>query len=82
MATYDPYEEKIIGLREQKQFAQKLREQAGQAPQGQMVSGWYVAPSWTQHAANLLRGYTAGQQEREAEQGIKDVMGERTAQRA
>lgn len=81
MATYDPYEEKIIGLREQKQFAQKLREQAGQTPQGQMVSGWYVAPSWTQHAANLLRGYTAGQQEREAEQGIKDVMGERTAQR-
>lgn len=40
-------------------MAKLLGEQSQQTPQGQMVSGHFVAPSWTQHAANLLRAYGA-----------------------
>jgi len=41
-----------------------LRQQ--EMPQGQMVSGRYVAPSWTQHLANAYGKYQAGQQEQGA----------------
>lgn len=51
-------------LERRKKYADMLRQQAGQTPQGQMVSGIYVAPSWTQHAANLLKSYMAGQEDR------------------
>lgn len=40
--------------------------------QGQMVSGHYIGPSWTQGLEKLFRGYSAGKTEREAEQGLKD----------
>jgi hypothetical protein len=35
-------------------------------PQGQMVSGRFVAPSWTQYLANVLGKIQGGQEEREA----------------
>lgn len=38
----------------------------GEAPQGQMVSGHYVAPSWTQNLANVAGKLVGAQQEREA----------------
>lgn len=74
---YDPYEQKIIGLEQQKRFAEKLREQALTPQQGQMVSGWYVHPGIAGALVQGLKGYIANKKEREAEQGIKDVMGER-----
>lgn len=37
-------------------------------PQGQMVSGHYVAPSWTQYLANLTGNIAAGKQEEQAMQ--------------
>ena len=46
--------------------ADALRQ--AEAPQGQMVSGHYVAPSWTQQLANLYGKYQAGQQEQQAMQ--------------
>lgn len=54
-----------LELQRRMKFADALRQQ--EAPQGQMVSGHYVAPSWTQNLANLYGKYQAGQQE-------KDVM--------
>lgn len=45
-------------------MAQSLQEQ--QSPQGQMVSGHYVAPSWTQYAAQLANKVVGNQQEQEA----------------
>jgi len=45
-------------------LADALRQQ--QMPEGQMVSGHYVAPSWTQALAGLANKYVAGRQEREA----------------
>lgn len=74
---FNPYEQQIIGLKEQKALAQKLREQAMEPTQGQMVSGWYVPPSWTQMLAKGVNAYMAGKKEKEAEQGIKDVMKQR-----
>jgi hypothetical protein len=59
------YDERIIGAKQQAETARKLREGIT-APQGQMVSGWYVPPSITQYMANALKSYGAGKEEREA----------------
>jgi hypothetical protein len=59
------YDERILGAKQQAETARKLREGIS-VPQGQMVSGWYVAPSITQHLANALKGYSASKQEQEA----------------
>lgn len=53
-----------IQLKRRLAQADFLRNQ--EMPQGQMVSGHYVAPSWTQYLANLAGKYQSGQQEREA----------------
>lgn len=36
-----------------------LRKQSMTSPQGQMIGRHYVAPSWTEHLANLGQGYIA-----------------------
>jgi len=46
-------------LNRQQQMAQLLMQQGQQMPQGQMVSGRYVAPSFFQYAAPLFQTYTA-----------------------
>lgn len=55
-----------LELQRRMKFADALRQQ--EAPQGQMVSGIYVAPSWTQQLAGLANKYMAGQGEKEAMQ--------------
>jgi hypothetical protein len=45
-------------------MAKALQQQ--EAPQGQMVSGHYVAPSWTQYAANLFGKYQGAKNEQKA----------------
>lgn len=55
-----------LELQRRMKFADALRQQ--EAPQGQMISGHYVAPSWTQHLAGLADTYVAGKQEKEAMQ--------------
>ena len=53
-----------LELKRKLALADALRQQ--EAPQGQMVSGRFVAPSWTQHLANAYGQYQAGQQEKDA----------------
>ena len=53
-----------LELKRKLAMADALRNQ--EAPQGQMVSGHYVAPSWTQALAGLANKYVAGQQEQNA----------------
>jgi hypothetical protein len=53
-----------LELKRKLAMADALRNQ--EAPQGQMVSGHYVAPSWTQALAGLANKYVAGQQEQDA----------------
>jgi hypothetical protein len=81
MATFDPFTEQILGLRDQQALAQKLRDQGLQAPEGQTVSGVYVAPSNTQYLAQALKSYLGGQDVQTAQQGIKDLMAQRQAER-
>lgn len=45
-----------LRMQQQAQDAERLIEQGSQMPQGQMVSGHYVAPSWTQQLASALSG--------------------------
>jgi hypothetical protein len=81
MATFDPFTEQILGLREQQALAQKLRDQGMQAPEGQTVSGVYVKPANTQYLAQALKSYLGGQDVANAQQGIQDLMAQRQAER-
>jgi hypothetical protein len=82
MATFDPYSEQIMGLREQQALAQKLRDSGLEAPQGQTVSGRFVAPATTQYLAQALKSYLGGQDVANAQQGIKDLMAQRQKETA
>jgi hypothetical protein len=62
-------------INRRRQFADALRKQ--QDPQGQMVSGVYVAPSITQHLATLLNKYQAGSIDRDSDKQIQDIYGNR-----
>jgi hypothetical protein len=47
----------LQGIERQRQIAQALQQRGMQTPQGQMVSGRYVAPSFTQYLANAFDVY-------------------------
>ena len=53
-----------LDLKRKLALADALRTQ--EAPQGQMVSGHYVAPSWTQYLNNAVGQYQGAKQEKEA----------------
>lgn len=56
----------------QRQYAQLLRQKATeQSPQGSMVGGHYVAPSFTEGLAQLLNAYQGGQGVRQADERQK-----------
>ena len=46
----------VIGLERQRKMADMLTAGMLDQPQGQMVSGRYVGPSWTQQLAPLVKG--------------------------
>lgn len=52
-------------------YAETLRRQSEEPMQGQMVSGHYVAPSWTQGLAKMLSAYGSGKMERDAAESAK-----------
>jgi len=58
-------------LNRQQQMAQMLMQQGQQTPQGQMISGRYVAPSFTQNLASLANAYVGS---RLAEKGDKQAL--------
>jgi hypothetical protein len=47
----------LQGIERERKLAQALQQRGMQTPQGQMVSGRYVAPSFTQYLANALDVY-------------------------
>lgn len=59
------YDEEILGARQQEETSRRMRENI-MAPEGQMVSGWYVKPAATQYMAEALKAYMAGKEVREA----------------
>lgn len=50
-----------------RKYAELMRQQSEQSPQGSMVSGHYVAPSFTQGLAQMLKAYQGGKGVREAD---------------
>jgi hypothetical protein len=75
MASFDDFEQQQLDLMQRRN---KAREgQTFRPLEGQMVSGRYVAPHWTQALAEGLRGYSDIQAERKAEQGLSDLRTER-----
>lgn len=50
-----------------RKYAELMRQQSEQSPQGSMVSGYYVAPSFTQGLAQMLKAYQGGKGVREAD---------------
>lgn len=77
MATQDQfskmYDVEVIGGNQSKRLAEMLRANALNQPQGQMVSGWYVPPSWSQNLNQALQtglgawgGVMADREEQEA----------------
>jgi hypothetical protein len=80
-----------LQLQRQQQFAAALLNQAGQSPQGQTVSGRFVAPSWTQQLSSAINPLVGAYMLKQAdtkqtqlaealrEQGDKDLMAYRQA---
>lgn len=56
----------------QRAFAKLLQEQGMQQEQGQMVSGHYVAPSWSQHLAKALQSGMGAYMNNQADKQEKD----------
>jgi hypothetical protein len=57
----------LQGIERERKLAQALQQRGMQTPQGQMVSGRFVAPSFTQYLANAFDTYSGGQRMDEAE---------------
>jgi hypothetical protein len=66
----------ILGAREQAATARALRT-AYKPTQGQMVGGWYVKPSMTQHLADALMQYNNYQDEKAAREQYKALVGQK-----
>ena len=73
-------DQQVIGR--QRKMADILREQSMQPLQGQVVGGRFVAPSITQHLANLLKGYNAGQMQQDADAKERDIVQQQRESRA
>lgn len=56
-----------------RKLAESLLEQNQQAPQGQMVGGVFVAPSWTQYLAKGLNQYNARKEMSNADKSEMDL---------
>ena len=57
------YNPELQGLSRERKLAELLMAKGMQQPQGQMISGHYVAPSWSQQLnpmANVLAGQAVG----------------------
>lgn len=64
--------EEVEMMRKQKQI-DALRGQSMENPQGQMIGKHYVAPSWTQYAAQLGQGYMAGQAQKKQDESMRGM---------
>lgn len=62
----------IQDISRQRKFAEQLRAQGAEDLKGQMVSGHYVAPSWTQQLAKVLQSGLGGYMENKADTQEKD----------
>lgn len=69
----NPYQEELMGLNRQRALANMLLQQNMQAPQGQMVSGRYVAPNPLQYLGNMAQIVSANQMASAADTEQKQI---------
>jgi len=62
----------LQGIERERQLAQALQQRGMKPVEGQMVSGRYVAPAWTQQLANAFDIYSGGQRMASAEKKAQD----------
>jgi hypothetical protein len=69
LAVVPPSDYGQVSAKRQRLLADALRKKAEVAgPQGQMVSGHYVAPSWSQHLGTIASGAASGYMEGKAQE--------------
>jgi hypothetical protein len=61
-----------------RKMAELLQQQALEPTKGEMVSGYYVAPSWTQGAAKMFQAYSGRKGQEAADEQTKDLGNRRT----
>lgn len=71
------YESEAQQLAERKRYAEALRAQGQQAPQGRMAGRVYVAPSPLDHLANALRQYSGQRELQDVRTAERDLTGRR-----
>ena len=74
------YDVERVGGDQRTRLAEMLRAAGQNVPQGQMVSGWYVAPSWSQNLNTALSGalgtYMGARLDEERKQKTADILRE------
>ena len=72
------YDVERVGGDQRTRLAEMLRAAGQNQPQGQMVSGWYVAPSWSQNLNTALSGalgtYLGAKLDDEQKQKVADFL--------
>ena len=63
--TGGPFQEEIQDLERQKRMAELLTQKGMETPQGQIVGGRFVKPSWSQYANQMLSAYLGGAESRD-----------------
>lgn len=77
-----PADDTMAQLELQRRLKMAQQLQQSEMPQGQMISGHYVNPSWTQAAANLLNKYVGNKQEENALKQFNEYRQSKQAQLA
>lgn len=73
MGALSPEQEKLM---RQQSYVDSLRQNATAAPEGQMVGRAYVAPSWTQYAAQLGNAFMARKGQQKLDEGYAAQKGQ------
>jgi hypothetical protein len=84
MTWFDPnssmqFAPQAADIERQRKLAEMLRKQV-QAPEGQMVSGHFVKPSWTQYLAPLLAAYQSGKINKDVNSAESGLVAEQSKQ--
>lgn len=80
--NFSPYDAQQQEIDQKRLYAEALRQQGMEAPQGQMAGRIYVGPSWTQGLAQMLKAYGGRKGVDMANEEGKALAGERQAKLA
>lgn len=75
--NFSPYDAEQRELDRRAQYAELLRQQGMEAPQGGMAGRIYVGPSWTQGLAQMLKAYGGGKGVRMADEQSRELAAQR-----